>query len=108
MSSVSMPVSVEQPEVGLSVIALIFGFLSLFLGALVAIPGIIVGHVVYSRIKSNPYRFGGVRLVLFGLTLCYVMCLASLGVVVYLVVNPDQMHQLADYLDYSLVLAGEY
>ena len=105
MSSVSMPTNSDQPEVGLSVIALIFGFLSLFLGALIAVPGIVFGHVAYSRIKNNPYRFGGVKLAVAGLTLCYLMLLTSLGGFVYLIVNPEQMHHLADYLGYSLVLA---
>lgn len=105
MSSASMPVNSDQPEVGLSIIALIFGFLSLFLGALIAVPGIVFGHLAYSRIKSNPYRFGGVKLAVTGLVLCYLMCLASLFVLIYLLGNPLYMHYLADYLGYSLVLA---
>lgn len=105
MSSVSMPTNPDQPEVGLSVIALVFGFLSLFLGALIAVPGIIFGHVAYSKIKSNPYRFGGMRLAVAGLVLCYVMLLASFVVLIYLFTSPAQMHYLADYLGYTLVLA---
>ncbi|PWQ99093.1 DUF4190 domain-containing protein [Leucothrix pacifica] len=105
MSSVSMPANPDQPEVGLSVIALIFGFLSLFLGALIAVPGIIFGHIACARIKHNPYRFGGMRLAVAGLVLCYLMLLASLVVLVYLFTSPAHMHHLADYLGYSLVLA---
>ena len=105
MSSVSMPINPDQPEVGLSVIALVFGFLSLFLGALIAVPGIIFGHVAYSKIKNNPYRFGGMRLAVAGLILCYVMLLASFVAVIYLFTSPDYMHHLADYLGYTLVLA---
>lgn len=108
MSSISVSANSDHPEVGLSVIALIFGFLSIFLGALIAVPGIIFGHVAYSRIKSNPYRFGGIKLALAGLVLCYLMFLASVVAIIYLIGHPDQMHYLADYLGYSLVLAGEY
>jgi len=105
MSSVSVPINSVSPGMGLSIAALALGFLSLFLGILVAVPGIILGHVAYARAKENPYRFGGARLAVTGLSLCYFMCVMSLIALIYLMGHPDLMHQLADYLGYSLVLA---
>lgn len=108
MSSVIMPASSERPEVGLSIIALMLGCLSVFLGALSAVPGIFIGHHIYARIKSNPYRFGGAKLALAGLVLCYVMCVVSVIAFVYLLSQPTLLQHIADYLGYSLILADAY
>ncbi|PID46310.1 MAG: hypothetical protein CSB47_05125 [Proteobacteria bacterium] len=107
MSFISLPADSDQPELGLSVVTLILGFLSLFLGAIIALPGIVFGHFACSRIKSNPYRFGGEKLAVAGLVLCYLMCLISLVALAYFIAHPELMHRIADYLGYSLVLAHD-
>lgn len=103
--SVSASYSVTNPSRNLSMMALVCGFLSFFLGFIVAIPGIVIGHVARSQIKDNPYRFGGDRLALMGLTMCYLAGLLSTFTVAYIVLHPEVLQLVGEYLGYSLFLS---
>lgn len=101
----SVPVSIGFPSVRMSMAALFCGVLSLFLGVVAAIPGIIVGHIARSRIKDNPYRFGGSRLALVGLAISYLGLLMSLVFFTCMFIYPEYLELLADHTGQSLILA---
>ena len=103
--SYSSSMGVPCPHLSLSRAALVCGFLSLFLGFLIAIPGIIIGHTARSQIKSNPYRFGGDRLAVAGLMLSYLASALSLITVVYVLAHPESLLVVAEYTGYSLLLS---
>jgi len=77
----------------------------LFLGFLIAVPGIIIGHTARSQIRNNPYRFGGDRLALAGLMLSYLAAALSLMTIVYVFVYPETLQTVAEYTGYSLLLS---
>lgn len=101
----SMPIGVGFPSLNLSMAALLCGVLSLFLGALAAVPGIIVGHVARAQIKNNPYRFGGSRLALAGLSISYLGLLMTLLFLVCMFIYPEYLELVADHTGQSLILA---
>jgi len=104
LASASMNVS--TPRVGLPMVTLACGLLSFFLGLLVAIPGIFVGHLARAQIKDNPYRFGGARLALTGLTMCYLASALSIVTIIYLAAYPETLQVVGEYTGYSLLLSG--
>ena len=104
MSS-SVSINVPCPRSNLSRATLVCGLLSLFLGLLVAIPGIFIGHRARSQIKDNPYRFGGSRFALVGLTLCYLAGALSIVTTAYIIVFPETLQTVAEYIGYSLLLS---
>ena len=105
--SVSASINVPSPRVSLSRVTLACGLLSFFLGLLVAIPGIFIGHTARSQIKDNPYRFGGAKLALTGLMMCYLAGGLSLITIIYVAFNPESLLLVADLTGYSLPLAEQ-
>jgi len=103
--SVTASMNVASPRVSLPMVALVLGVLSFFLGLLVAVPGIIIGHFARSQIKNNPYRFAGGGLALAGLMMSYLSVGLSLLAIGYVFVNPETLVVVADYTGYSLVLS---
>ena len=103
--SVTASVNVASPRVSLPMVTLVCGFLSFFLSLLIAVPGIMIGHLARSQIKENPYRFSGAKLALSGLMMCYVSVVLSIISSVYVVANPEVLEVIADYVGYSLVLS---
>jgi hypothetical protein len=101
----SMPVSIGFPSVRMSIAALFCGVLSLFLGLVAAIPGIIVGHIARARIKNNPYRFGGSRLALAGLSISYLGLFMSLVFFTCMFIYPEYLEWVAHHTGQSLILA---
>lgn len=61
---------------GLAKASFISGFLSLFLGPITAIPGIIIGHMARSRVADFPHQYGGAKMALTGLLLNYFSLIA--------------------------------
>jgi len=98
-------VNVPNPRVSLSMVALVCGLLSFFFGLLIAVPGIIIGHMARSQIKENPYRFGGARLALAGLFMSYLAGTLSLMTLAYVVIYPESLQVVADLTGYSLLLS---
>ena len=105
--SVGMSVNAPSPRVSLSMATLVCGLLSFFLGLLTAIPGIVIGHAARSKIKDNPCRFGGAKLALAGLMMCYLACVVSMMALTYIVVYPETLQVVGDYAGYSLLLSEE-
>ena len=103
--SLSSSIDVSYPRLSLSRAALVCGFLSLFLGFLIAVPGIIIGHTARSQIRDNPYRFGGDKLALTGLMLSYLAGALSLMTIVYVFAYPETLQTVAEYTGYSLILS---
>lgn len=101
----SASTNIPNPRVRLSMVALVCGLLSFFLGLLIAIPGIIIGHMARSQIKDNPYRFGGAKLALTGLMMSYLAGALSLVTIVYVVMYPETLQTVADITGYSLLLS---
>ena len=95
----------SYPRLSLSRAALACGLLSLFLGFLVAIPGIIIGHTARSQVRDNPYRFGGGGLALAGLMMSYLAGALSLLTIAYVVIYPESLQVVADLTGYSLILS---
>ncbi len=103
--SVTASVNVASPRVSLPMVTLVCGFLSFFFSLLIAVPGIVIGHLARSQIKENPYRFSGAKLALSGLMMCYLSVILSLASSVYIIANPGILEVFADYIGYSLVLS---
>ena len=103
--SVIASMNVASPRLSLPVVTLVCGFLSFFLGLLIAVPGIIIGHLARSQIKSNPYRFSGAKLALSGLMMCYLSVLLSFTTIAYVVMYPETLEVVANYTNYSLMLS---
>ena len=103
--SYSASMNVSNPRISLPMVTLACGLLSFILGLLIAVPGIIVGHMARSQIKENPYRFGGARLVLTGLTMCYLAGALSIMTIIYVLTYPEVLQVVADYTGYSLLLS---
>lgn len=103
--SVVASINAPSQRVSLPMVALVCGLLSFFLGLLVAVPGIIIGHVARAQIRDNPYRFGGARLALVGLLMCYFAGALSVVTIVYVVLNPEVLQLFADYTGHNLLLA---
>jgi len=101
----SASINVPNPRVSLSMVTLACGLLSFFLGLLIAVPGIFLGHMARSQIKDNPYRFGGARLALAGLMMCYLSGALSLITVVYLAAYPETLQVVGEYTGYSLLMS---
>ncbi len=101
--SVSASINVPNLRLSLPMVTLVCGLLSFILGLLIAIPGIIVGHMARSQIKENPYRFGGARLALAGLMMCYLAGALSLMTVIYVLIYPEVLQIVADYTGYGLL-----
>lgn len=98
-------INASSPRLSLSRAALVCGLLSFFLGFLLAVPGIFIGHMARSQIKDNPYRFGGDRLALTGLMMSYLASTLSLIIIVYFFVYPESLQVVAEYTGYSLLLS---
>jgi len=103
--SLSASISTTNPRVNLSLVTLGCGLLSFFLGLLVAVPGIIIGHQARSQIKDNPYRFGGANVALAGLMMCYLAGALSLMTIVYFFMYPETLQTVADITGYGLLLS---
>ena len=103
--SISAPLDIPYPRLSLSRATLVFGFLSFFLGFLSAIPGIIIGHKARSLIKDNPYRFGGDRLALAGLLMCYFASVLSIATLLYFIMYPENLEVVAHYTGHNIVLS---
>lgn len=102
--SVGASINVSSQRISLSKATLVCGLLSFVLGLLIAIPGIIIGHTARSKIKDNPYQFGGAKLALIGLVMCYVAGILSVITFAYVITNPDILQAIADYTGQSILL----
>lgn len=83
-----------QQSNGLAITALVLGILSILLGFLTAIPGVIVGHMARSRAKKNPQQYGGAGMALAGLIISYAVLILSIGMVVMMMQSPEMMEAL--------------
>jgi len=101
----SASVNVPNPCFRLPMVTLVCGLLSFFLGLLIAVPGIVVGHMARSQIKDNPYRFGGAKLALTGLMMCYLAGGLSIVAIAYLIIYPEILQVVGEYTGYSLLLS---
>lgn len=95
---VSTQTNLQQSK-GLSITSLVLGILSLFVGLLAAIPGIIVGHIARSRARHNPEQYAGSGMALAGLIISYAVVIVTLVLVYVVATNPDIQEAIQQALE---------
>ena len=80
----------DNQSIKIADIGLTLGLLSIMvLGAITAVPGIIIGHIARSKTKKDSSTYGSRGKALVGLILSYLGLIASIGGVLYYIQHPE-------------------